>query len=493
MSESEREAIEAAYRSGVISVLVCTSTLAAGINLPAGRVIINGMRLGLNGSIGIIQYKQMSGRAGRAGLISVQAESFLVVKTSERDKAMQLVNSAFPDVCSQMNPRLEFGSRGLMRAILELCSLGLCTCTESVKLYIRQTLLFEEIKLHQETINEILSLSLGALKFLLNAEILEPFHLFDQSKVDTYKLLINGAVTDDSLSFRLSKFGAATVSSNLNPDEAIIYYTDLLRALDSLNLETDLHVSFLCIPLANCLTPDFNKLFHAVSKAKDSKNVLSRVVAAIGIDDNTLFRWFQSPPSSEQISSCVDLLRQLKSSNRSVDTPLSVSTTGERNPPMMKRSSSEADLACLCRCKRLWSAYALVDLMTSNDPAAVAATYNMAMGDLQSLHRNSILLGSKMFDFAVQLGWNSLAQIIRNFHVRLANMDEAPPSELIEIMNIPGMSPRVALTLYGNYSLNTVQKISLANPQDVAQCLRLSVPFEVCLCFSYLIIYLLFI
>jgi hypothetical protein len=46
-------------------------------------------------------------------------------------------------------------------------------------------------------------------------------------------------------------------------------------------------------------------------------------------------------------------------------------------------------------------------------------------------------------------------------------------------MNIPGMNPRAAMTLHASSSLNTVQKILSANPQDIAQCLRLSVPFEV--------------
>lgn len=46
MTTEERELIAQAYDQGVIKVLVATCSLAAGVNLPARRVIINGARMG---------------------------------------------------------------------------------------------------------------------------------------------------------------------------------------------------------------------------------------------------------------------------------------------------------------------------------------------------------------------------------------------------------------------------------------------------------------
>lgn len=42
----EREIVAEAYNKGILKVLVATCSLAAGINLPARRVIIQGAKMG---------------------------------------------------------------------------------------------------------------------------------------------------------------------------------------------------------------------------------------------------------------------------------------------------------------------------------------------------------------------------------------------------------------------------------------------------------------
>lgn len=44
----EREIVAKAYNMGTLKVLVATCSLAAGINLPARRVIIQGAKMGRN-------------------------------------------------------------------------------------------------------------------------------------------------------------------------------------------------------------------------------------------------------------------------------------------------------------------------------------------------------------------------------------------------------------------------------------------------------------
>ncbi|VDM59415.1 unnamed protein product [Angiostrongylus costaricensis] len=70
LTAEERECVEDGFRSGVILVLVATSTLSSGVNLPAGRVVIKAQIRG-PAAINATSYKQMSGRSGRLGEVEI--------------------------------------------------------------------------------------------------------------------------------------------------------------------------------------------------------------------------------------------------------------------------------------------------------------------------------------------------------------------------------------------------------------------------------------
>ncbi len=70
LNQNCRATIESEFRKGTIRLLCSTPTLAAGVNLPARRVVISSVnrynvRMGASMPISILEYKQLCGRAGR--------------------------------------------------------------------------------------------------------------------------------------------------------------------------------------------------------------------------------------------------------------------------------------------------------------------------------------------------------------------------------------------------------------------------------------------
>ena len=70
LNQACRQIIESEFRKGTIKLLSSTPTLAAGVNLPARRVVISNIsrynaKIGANRPISVLEYKQLCGRAGR--------------------------------------------------------------------------------------------------------------------------------------------------------------------------------------------------------------------------------------------------------------------------------------------------------------------------------------------------------------------------------------------------------------------------------------------
>jgi len=102
LSYGARRILEKAFRENIVKVIVATPTLAAGVNLPARRVIISSYRrynveLGYYDLIPVLEYKQMAGRAGRPKY-DKYGESVLIAKTmDEFDMLMNEYVKAEPE------------------------------------------------------------------------------------------------------------------------------------------------------------------------------------------------------------------------------------------------------------------------------------------------------------------------------------------------------------------------------------------------------------
>ena len=102
----ERETVQDCFRFAKIRVICCTSTLAAGVNLPARRVIVRqsycfGSMEGKAGSVAVplqpAQYQQMAGRAGRTGLDATGESIILAKPNADAAYVAELRKLVLPD------------------------------------------------------------------------------------------------------------------------------------------------------------------------------------------------------------------------------------------------------------------------------------------------------------------------------------------------------------------------------------------------------------
>nr|AIE90975.1 dead/deah box helicase domain-containing protein (helS) [uncultured marine thaumarchaeote AD1000_100_C06] len=109
VSNQQRQIIESGFRDRKIKIICATPTLAAGVNLPARRVVLSSyrrydMQYGGMSPISVLDYKQMCGRAGRPQYDD-KGETILIANDeSEQDSLFDhYINGAVEDIESALS------------------------------------------------------------------------------------------------------------------------------------------------------------------------------------------------------------------------------------------------------------------------------------------------------------------------------------------------------------------------------------------------------
>ncbi|MDY5871794.1 MAG: DEAD/DEAH box helicase [Candidatus Methanomethylophilaceae archaeon] len=135
----QRQFVEKEFRSGRIKCIVATPTLAAGINLPARRVIIRDTARFEAGSgnapIAVMEIKQMCGRAGRPGY-DPYGEAILMAKSEE--DAQHLMEDYIE--CDSENIMSKLGNEKTLRThILGLIATNEASSIDDIIDFLRDT------------------------------------------------------------------------------------------------------------------------------------------------------------------------------------------------------------------------------------------------------------------------------------------------------------------------------------------------------------------
>ncbi|XP_045469101.1 DNA polymerase theta [Harmonia axyridis] len=224
LTMEERDIIEGGFRNGGIKLLIATSTLSSGVNLPARRVIIRSPIF--NGRpIDILTYRQMIGRAGRMG-IDTEGQSILICQKSDYNTAKFLTQSSLKPVSSCLKDVSKF-----KRAILEIIASGVASSPEDLEVFSKSTL----ISIQEDETSEKLSPVSQVVEFLKN------FNFIRLQK------------TEDGLNrYMPTALGKACLSSSLPPGEGLELFTELEKARQCFVLETELHLIYLVTPYSSC-------------------------------------------------------------------------------------------------------------------------------------------------------------------------------------------------------------------------------------------------
>ncbi|XP_064917928.1 helicase POLQ-like isoform X2 [Columba livia] len=239
LTNDERKSIEEAYSAGILCLLACTATLAAGVNLPARRVILRAPYVASD-FLKKNQYKQMIGRAGRAG-IDDAGESILIVQEKDRHLVQDLVSSPLENCYSNLLLEL---TKGMQSLLLSLVGLKIAVTHEEVSNFMCSTLLGVQQQLlsKDKSLSEIIKDGLENLiqKGLLRGRTSEKDH-------------------NSKCTLTVTPLGKATYKGSIDLAYCNLLYRELKKGLEGLILESNLHLLYLATPYdmtSNC-SPDW--------------------------------------------------------------------------------------------------------------------------------------------------------------------------------------------------------------------------------------------
>ncbi|KAI2614540.1 P-loop containing nucleoside triphosphate hydrolase protein [Hypoxylon fragiforme] len=217
LTTEERDLIANAYDGGVLKILVATCSLAAGINLPARRVILHNARMGRD-LVGPSMLRQMRGRAGRKGKDEV-GETYLCCRKDDLKDVIDLMAAELPQISSGLTT----DKHRIQRALLEVIAIRLANSRDTVDDYMHKTML------NHSTTPDIIESHVES-------------SLLDLTKMGFIQC-------DESGSYSATQLGRAVVSSSLEPEDGSFIHREMQRALRAFVMDGEMHILYTFTPV----------------------------------------------------------------------------------------------------------------------------------------------------------------------------------------------------------------------------------------------------
>ncbi|EDV42218.1 uncharacterized protein Dana_GF17871 [Drosophila ananassae] len=394
LTTEERDIVETAFKSGALKVLVATSTLSSGVNLPARRVLIRSPLFG-GKQMSSLTYRQMIGRAGRTGKDTL-GESILICTESNARIGRELVTAQLQPIssCLEMD-----GSTHLKRALLEVISSGVATTRQDIDRFVNCTLLSAQKAMKndenpvadEESDSNYIN---DALDFLIEYEFIRL-----QTDEET-----------ETSAYVATRLGAACLASSMPPTDGLLLFAELQKSRRCFVLESELHAVYLVTPYTVCYQlQDLDWLIY-------------------------LDMWEKLNPAMKKVGELV----------------------GVKESFLVKamRGQTNLDYKQMQVHKRFYTALALQELVNETPINVVVHKFKCHRGMLQTLQQMASTFAGIVTAFCTSLQWSTLALIVSEFRDRLYF---GIHSDLIDLMRLPDLTQKRARALFDAGFKNLVQ------------------------------------
>ncbi|KAL9030231.1 MAG: hypothetical protein Q9196_001625 [Gyalolechia fulgens] len=415
LTGEEREILASAYDNRIINVIVATCSLAAGINLPARRVILHGARMGRD-PIGPAMLRQMRGRAGRKGKDEV-GESFLCCQKEDLEDVVQLLEADLPKVQSSMTPE----KRGIKRALLEVITIRLATHVTAIDDYIQRTLLYH---------------------------IMDKARLKDWVESTINELQDSGQISVDPTGlYEATALSRATVGSCMTPEDGLFVYAELRRALRAFVMDGEMHVFYMFTPVNLSGFGDINwRIFRDEIERLDESGL--RVLEFVGINPAFVNRMLVAFPKVERFGRLIACR----------------ANSGKQLP---EQDAEQIRTARTYR--RFYAAFQLRDLCNEIPIHTVARKFEIARGVVQTLAQTCEGFAAGMVQFCATLSWGMLKSVLEHMSDRLKAGARA---DLLELARIPFVKSRTARVFWEN-GMQSLRAVAEAEAKELVPLLLL--------------------
>ncbi|KAH8236416.1 hypothetical protein KR026_001239 [Drosophila bipectinata] len=416
LTTEERDIVETAFKSGALKVLVATSTLSSGVNLPARRVLIRSPLFG-GKQMSSLTYRQMIGRAGRTGKDTL-GESILICTESNARIGRELVTAQLQPIssCLEMD-----GSTHLKRALLEVISSGVATTRQDLDIFVNCTLLSaqkaiksaENPKADEEQDSNYIN---DALEFLMEYEFIR-LQTDEEAETSAYVA---------------TRLGAACLASSMPPTDGLLLFAELQKSRRCFVLESELHAVYLVTPYTVChQLQELDWLIYLDMWEKLSP-AMKKVGELVGVKESFLVKAMRGQTNLDY--------KQMQIHKRLVF----VSYFWYYNNHILIYSIIP----------RFYTALALQELVNETPINVVVHKFKCHRGMLQTLQQMASTFAGIVSAFCTSLQWSTLALIVSEFKDRLYF---GIHSDLIDLMRLPDLTQKRARALFDAGFKNLVQ------------------------------------